>query len=589
MRKINGLITNLNRFVSINKFTGMNRFISIIILAAFLFSISLTAYGTGIDKTHEFEPFSDVPAKSPYYNAVHELRKLGITDGIGNNKFGFGNKITRKEFITFIKRALKLEQPESALTNGIISGDSEIILDPHFTREEAAIIAVNALGLGNLAKRLDYLDKPFPDAVRNIGYISIVNDLKIISDISGKFHPEKLLLREEAAGIITNILNIINNPLDELNGFYAISSSSQKDKIQNLSSVCFGWSKISYDSSSGSIFINKSRNAYGYNDYYLPQGFSSRLAMAKVEGIPALLMIQSSQDEKITDPSGKNKIGIPEYVLSNPEVYRKLINDIVNILDEISLDDETGSFNGVVIDFEGLKGTKLKKLFNSFLKELNKSLDEKNKLLYVAVHPARHPKRDTSYFDGYDYRTIGSLADKVILMAHDYNAKKLTDKEMERGFCITPLAPLEDVYYALKEITNSRTGIKDRSKIMLQISFDWVVWQRKDGKVINSTPKRYNLENFIKLLKSNKNIEYYFDKQYYSPYVKFTDQATGIENIVWYENTTSVMEKVKLARYFGISGISLWRLGLIPDYESEESGGLQMDVWQKLLSEMEHD
>lgn len=123
---------------------------------------------------------------------------------------------------------------------------------------------------------------------------------------------------------------------------------------------------------------------------------------------------------------------------------------------------------------------------------------------------------------------------------------------------------------------------------MLQISFDWTVWQKKDGKVINSVPKTYDLKSFLDLLNSDQKIDYYYSKEYSSPYIKFTDPKTGIENTVWYENTSSVMEKVRLAEMFGIGGISLWRLGLIPDYESAADGRkLEMDVWQNILKEME--
>ena len=41
---------------------------------------------------------------------------------------------------------------------------------------------------------------------------------------------------------------------------------------------------------------------------------------------------------------------------------------------------------------------------------------------------------------------------------------------------------------------------------------------------------------------------------------------------MWYEDARSVADKLQLARMFGISGVSLWRVGTIP-----ASSGY--DVW----------
>lgn len=309
-----------------------------------------------------------------------------------------------------------------------------------------------------------------------------------------------------------------------------------------------------------------------------------------------MLMVYSSQDEKIQHPTSGQKIGIPEYLLTNQEAYQKVISDIIAYVKNPSNEGEIGSpFDGVVIDFENLRGETLKQSFNAFLKELDVALELENKKLFVAVHPLYHPKRSSSSIDGYDYRTIGSLADKVILMAHDYNAKRLSKTEMASGFSITPLTPIEDVYYALQCITDYNTGVQDKSRIMLQISFDWAVWKKKDGKIINSTPAKFNLENFKKLLQSNQSIEYNYSKVNENPFIKYIEADTGNENTVWYENSQSVMEKVRLAKLFDIQGISLWRLGQIPDVSSvgEETDAsvdgqdYKMDVWQKLLNEME--
>ncbi|MEN6315281.1 MAG: S-layer homology domain-containing protein [Clostridiaceae bacterium] len=554
-------------------------------------------------------PFTDVPKTSYAFSAINELRQLGITNGIGNNLFGYGQTVTRGEFVTFLVRLMGWEQitpvsgsfsdnrdtlkffyssVETALAKGVISKEPGNFrpLDA-ITREEAAIMLVNCLGYGTLAGQLDYFSKPFPDVENHIGYITIARDLGIFNGTSIGFEPDGSALREQVAAILVRMSNALKRPVKDLNAFYAISSSSQQDKIADLSSICFGWSSLSYDEKSGNIVVNNSRSDLGYNDYYLPAGFTQRLASAKQAGIPALLMLYSTQNFKMKNPDTDLTTGIPEYVLAHPEVYRKLINDIILSINNTTLGSETGSFDGVVIDMEGLKGADLKQSFNDFLKELKTALDKENKKLYVAVHPLIHPKRSAVCMDGYDYRTIGSLADKVILMAHDYDAKKLTQADMDRGFDITPLTPLEDVYYALQTITDKTDGVLDKTKIMLQLSFDWTVWHEKDGKILNSVHDSFSMENFIKLLESDTPLSFNYSEEYANPYIKYTDPKSGVENTVWYENTSSILEKIKLARLFGIQGISLWRLGQIPDYQPADKDVHEMDIWQSVLNEME--
>lgn len=578
-----------------------------IVLFIYILSFYTPAYAE--NTTQAIQLFSDVPESSYAYSAVNELKQLGITNGIGNNLFGYGQTITRGEFITFLVRMMDWKQVtpvkgsfidnqdarkfyyspvETSLVNGVISkNNGNFRPEEAITREEAAVMLVNCLGYGTLADRLYYLDKPFPDVENNIGYITIARDFGIFNGTPTGFNPNGNALREQVAAILIRMLNALKRPLTDLNAFYAINSSPQQDKIADLSSICFGWSNLSYDESTGSVVVNSSRYALGYNDYYLPTGFTQRLVSAEQAGIPALLMIQSTQDSKLKDPETGLQVGIPEYVLTRPEVYRKLISDIITSVNSTTLGDETGFFDGVAIDIEGLKGTNLKQCFNDFLKELRTALDKDGKKLYVAVHPLIHPKRSATSIDGYDYRTIGSLADKVILMAHDYDAKKLTEADKARGVNITPLTPIEDVYYALEAIMDAKNGVQDKSKIMLQISFRWTVWQVKDGKTLNATPKNFNLENFINLLNSDIAISYQYSNLNANPFIKYTDPETGVENTVWYENTSSVMEKIRLGRLFGIQGISLWRLGEIPDYQPTDGRKLEMDIWQNILGEME--
>jgi len=535
---------------------------------------------------------------------------MGITNGIGNNNFGYGRTMTRGEFVTLLVKLLGFDDPapakgsfsdnqltgkfyfrpvETALKHGIISNESDTFRpnDP-VTRQEAAVMIVNGLGYGKLAQRLTYFDKPYEDVTEYIGHITIARDFGIISRAS-LFSPDDNILREQAAAMLVRMLDAMNRKVSELNGFYAINSSPQRDKMTDFDSVCFGWSSLSYDAANAGIVLNMSRNALGYNDFYLPKGFSDRLSALKDADIPAMLMVYANQQTRMKDPQTGNDTSMLEYVLNNPEITKKAIKDITDALNGVSANGETGSFDGVVIDFEGLRGEKAKESFVAFLRELRKELELKDKKLFVAVHPLIHPKRSSASIDGYDYRAIGELADKVILMAHDYDAKKLTKAEMERGVSVTPLTPIEDIYYALEAITDSNTGVQDKSRIMLQISFDWTVWQKKDGKTLNSQALSYDLDNFVSFLKSGKKIEYNYSETYENPYLKYTDPKSGIESTVWYENSRSVSAKIKLARYFGIQGISIWRLGLIPDLDDVTGISYGLDVWQTILTEVRHD
>lgn len=152
---------------------------------------------------------------------------------------------------------------------------------------------------------------------------------------------------------------------------------------------------------------------------------------------------------------------------------------------------------------------------------------------------------------------------------------------MASGWNDTPLTPVDEVYYALKTIVDKNNGVADTSKVWLQISFDWVGWQKKEGKIINKDALSLGYNTFKQILAGGADIKY---SQYsMNPYVKYINAADGIENIIWYEDSRSVMAKIRLAQMFGINGISLWRLGNIPADESPSDKQQYLDVWQNIV------
>lgn len=585
----------------------MNRLTKLlaVIVSIIIMSLSILPVNATVT-TAAVKTFSDVPENNIAFTAINDLRKLGVTDGIGNNRFGLGKPLTRGEFITWLVKlmALKQESPakgsfidnldrtkyyfkpvETALKYGIIAKSSKFRPASYLTRGEMAIMLVRCLGYDNIAAKLIYLGKPYSDTASNTGYITMVKDFGLMDAAGALFNPTGIVIKEQAAVSLMRTYEKTKAPVLGLNAFYAIKSDPQKDKISSLTSVCFGWSRLTFDEQTFRIVLNTSNDGTANQEYYVPDGFSERVKMARDAGIPAMLSFFATQDVKIIDKTSGVAKGLVEYVLTQPGVGDKLIDDISAQLALTSRGEQSVSFDGVVIDFEGLRGETLKASFNSFLKKLRAKLDQSGKKLYVTVQPPMAPSRSKSSSDGYDFKTIGSLADKVILMAHDYDAKKLTDIEMAAGWDITPLSPLEDVYYALKAVTDSKNGVQDKSKIMLQISFNWAVWQKKDGKILNRNQANYSYENFLKLLDGNTAISY--SPAYRNPCLEFTDSLTGIKRTVWYEDSRSVLEKIKLAEMFGIQDISLWRLGQIPDFQSPaDREPVYMDVWQTILSEM---
>jgi spore germination protein YaaH len=569
----------------------------IFFLAIILFVLLLSPYSS-FASTAPSGRFIDVPAGNWADKLIHEARNINLTQGIGNNFFGYGLKVTRAEFVKFLVSLMdwKLVNPqkgsftdnqnnrkwyysyvETALQKGVITNtESRFRPEENITREEMAVMIVRSLGYDGLARQLRFIEKPFYDVEENTGYIAIVKDFGIVTGKENNiFDPYGTAKREEAVAMLMRLYGKLNQPLDELHAFYAINSNPQRDMISRLTSVSFGWSRLQYDPSEKRVILNTTTK--DGNEFYTPDGFSERVNQARQKNVSTQLMVFASQENYVIDEQNNINMGLVEYILTTPEIRKLVISDIVKAAGSLEKGNERAAFDGVVIDFECMKGVELAKKLNSFLDELKKELGDKK--LYVAVHPKRMPRFD--YYDGYDYKSIGEIADKVILMAHDYGATTLSDKEMESGYNDTPLAPVDEVYYALKAITDIDSGVTDLNKVWLQISFDSLQWQKKDGKIINSYALRPDYESIRNRLLKDCAINYNDTFKY--PWATYHNKADGIDNIIWYEDSRSVLDKINLAKMFGINGISLWRLGNIPAFEDTGEKMIYLDAWQRIL------
>ena len=522
--------------------------------------------------------YSDVPRDHWAYSEIQKAGEIGFMSGMGDGTFGLGQNVTRAQFVSMLVRMFGWSASEGTGFSDVAPGDwyySDVltasdmgVLDTteayfrpndNITREEMAVMIIKALGYGELAEEIANDGVPFSDVTENKGYISLAYEFGIISGRGGSiFDPNGTALREDAAAMMVRCYDKYNSYVDFVHGFYAFSSYSQKDMASKMDTVSFGWSRMEYSDEDGVVVNTTTQND---NEWNVPEGYTDIVEYLKDNNVETNLNVYMSASE--SDDA--------ETILSSAENRTAAVNAII---EELTVDYKQLGYNpysGVTIDFENLRGSEMRQNFTAFLTELNEELDSIGKSLYVAVQP---PMRSGAYFDGYDFKAIGDVCDKIIVMAYDYYAKTITSDVMESGFTTTPVTPFDEVYYALKVITDENTGVADKSKVVLGLSMSNVGWTVVDGEIVNSTGKTYTYEEIADMINNGAEVKY--SDKYKNPYIVYDDGEE--KQIIWYEDETSVKDKIKLAEMFGIDGISVWRIGLIP----EEGGNL--DIWSGITS-----
>lgn len=514
--------------------------------------------------------YSDVPSEHWAISVINQAADAGIMQGRDNGEFGLGDTIKRCEFAAMLVRMMKWDKSTAqvsaftdANTNDWFYADvntlaernvySESAFRPNdnMTRREMAVMLVKALGYDELAK--GETNTVFSDVTTDAGYIAVAYNLGIINGKSETvFDPEGSALREEGAAMMMRMYNKYYSSLDELHGFYAISSWGQKEIAAQMDSVSFGWSRLQY-TDDGKAHLNQTTE--GGNDWYIPSGYEDALDYVMNGGASVNLAVTMTDIEDC------------KAILLNEENRKEAISQ---------LKDAVQIYNGITVDFEGMKGTELKEGLNQFIKELKEALG--NKTLYVAVHPVL--KNSSEYFDAYDYKTLGEYADKIILMAHDYAAYTLPDNLLNTDFIATPVTPFDEVYTALKAITNPVTGIQDKEKIVFAVSTaSTTAWNTTDKKITDGKSIHPALDTVEKRL-AQSDTEIHYSETYKNPYAFYTTDD-GQQILLWYEDSRSIEDKITLAKMFGINSLSIWRIGAIPEGSAEQ----YMNVWETIIAE----
>ena len=517
--------------------------------------------------------YADVPDEHWATAVINEAAEAGIMYGRDDGTFGLGDTVKRSEFAAMLVRLMKWDKSVSAislfsdvqsdkwyfadintLAGHNVFNEKEFRPNDNITRREMAVMLVKALGYSELAQ--SETSSVFNDVSTDEGYISVAYTLGIINGKSDTmFDPEGPALREEGAAMMMRMYNKYYSSLNEIHGFYAISSWGQKEMAAQMDSVSFGWSRLQY-TDDNVVLLNQTSD--GGNDWCVPDGSQNAIDYMRENGVSINLAVT------MTDTEDCNVI------LLNSENRSEAIRQILSASD---------NFDGITIDFEGMKGTELKEGLNEFVKELKTMLG--NKMLYIAVHPVL--KHSNEYFDAYDYKTLGDYADRIILMAHDYAAYTLPDNLINTNFIATPVTPFDEVFTALKAITNPITGVSDKSKIQLAISTaSTTAWNTTDKRITDNTAIHPSIDTVQKRLAQN-DTEITYSQVYKNPYA-FYNTESNQQILLWYEDSRSVKDKINLAKMFGIKSVSIWRIGTVANGNSEQ----YMDIWNTIISEYQN-
>ncbi|WP_446672248.1 stalk domain-containing protein [Paenibacillus wuxiensis] len=177
--------------------------------------------------------------------------------------------------------------------------------------------------------------------------------------------------------------------------FYAVKAFGERQYIPQFDTVGFGWARLQED---GTITTSG-------KDFYWPQAAGEItpegiVDQAKQEGTsPYLMVFASDRKNELTK------------MLEDSALRDKAIADIVQLATD-------KNFSGIVLDFEGLGLSgdigKAKRDFNEFVTRLAQKTKASDLKLSLALHPLN------GAYQGYDYKTLATVADDLIIMAYEY-------------------------------------------------------------------------------------------------------------------------------------------------------------------------
>jgi spore germination protein len=162
-------------------------------------------------------------------------------------------------------------------------------------------------------------------------------------------------------------------------------------------------------------------------------------------------------------------------------------------------------------------------------------------ILHVNVHAKTADIPTNRIIGAYDYAAIGSIADIVAVMTIDY------------GYPGGPPDPIAPIWWIEQVVQYSITQINPRK---LQIAMPLYGYDKVVGTNATRAMSVVSAQN--QAISTGSPIQ--FDQRSMSPW--YRHWSARVEQVVWFEDIRSFIEKYRLMDVYQLSGTTYWQISL---------------------------